>query len=1719
MGQNGSRVQGPTGSLTRNSSRTSGATTTRTAKTRTTATTTAKPTATTATTSTTPLTAVSKEQVHDSTVTTSTSASTSASATASSSSSSSPFASTSASASTSSTMTASPDEFGLGNGHTLSATTGTARPKEARRASLRKSVMNLVRARATSFSSVKAEGEETGDLNERKSDKDKDRRKSWRGSRRWSKAPLDLVNGSANPNPIPTVAEEREAESPAPRFSGAVGNDAAAVEDDANPSSSTSSTKGKEPQRYPNIDQDSSLSPSASSSSASAPSNAPPQESTNQENSTVDAPVPVATLNPPSASTINTAITGGAGEESSMSQVVEPRREPVIESGVAAATIPTSTSSTSTSTTTPSPSQRSMPTAAPATTTRAAAATPATGTTAPINQRAFPPPGTLVVVQGIVHTTDVARPEGNGSNNNGWANGNSRSNNTRGTSPRRRSRRGANAPWNDSSHYHGGGDLNHRAPTPSSANDASRGWNQPGQRSPLSQSPPPHSTNPDSNGGSTGSRRLDALLHPGRRGHEDDDIFGPSHSTLADNIVRSNTSNDLLFNHPHLHADQPSYTPSTSNSVLDDLRPDPSNIEPRRSSSYHRRMNDALRHRYHQDHFRRAGGAPPPGSVNPRDGQPRGGMEEVYRRDRERERESRRERRERERIEQEERERREREERERAPAISPGSIDVLGTLLSVAAAATAASLLTGSGDGVNHNGNNPASPSSPSSPVSATSDTSTGTTATPSIHSDSNNNYLASRAERMRQAWGTIRERLGLRPTPAPAPPVQTAVAPGPLAGDGSANTANNNTTNNDTANANRSRPNGTVTFHPSNNPEPNHTPARNPNQHVTDTRELMLAEMARAFNIGLGLNGMAGGPAAETANATTNATANANNPAPNAAAQAGNGWRHGGGFGFTGSAGPDAAAAANGGSGNGNGNANANGSANANANGAAVGSSVYGNGYGYNPASGAPLPPEGSFDRFLVDLQADLRVALTQEEEEEREVREEAVVDARREGESEDVNGGEEVVEEESRSGGVVPSRSDTTINARSPSNVPDNTSTAAEPSALGVVAESSRTLLEGDGEPVARRFTVSNGENENGAETETETDAETAGASAPPAAAPQSTATTPPTLASLEVPTADSNTEATAAEASPATTAASGSGRIDANGRINWWRLYRFPAITAPQGAAPGGTAATPPVPPSASATTITPASIAAAASSSSSSASSGSTAPSQPSTQTHTRTQNSGLAPLLPNFLPPPPGQTVVPVIVVGLQSVNSGSDVAAAGWDEGVHGPLDAGNAAGAGANTGEEWVQRPAQRRQRQPQSPQQQQPRVYSELEGDAFGYPPISFSDDEDEDGDGELEANDWDLHRENEGVDVDEVYGFEHAFEQVERRYISDLLDSEDEEEEESDEDESESERSGSDSEEYDDDESDAGDTEDEAWEREFEERFWARTRALREREVSRTSPARYPYGSLAERNAELAANERLVGREVRRDMRRERIEVKKAAKREAAKRQKEARREERRAARRAARADGERRSRVAADVPRGVGSSGSRVRRPRSGVRGTPVPPARLPVPPPPPPPPQMRPRTANTAAAAAASAMQANAAPGSRTFLIYVIGGYYPPDHTIVTGGLENFESFEALLELAEMLGQGKTPTVTKEDIDKSGLEIIKSTQLMQYEEEGRIAYSCVERCLICLDDYEVEDDVRVMTCRHAFHKDCVDKWLQTGRNNCPACRSTGVSSTE
>jgi len=44
------------------------------------------------------------------------------------------------------------------------------------------------------------------------------------------------------------------------------------------------------------------------------------------------------------------------------------------------------------------------------------------------------------------------------------------------------------------------------------------------------------------------------------------------------------------------------------------------------------------------------------------------------------------------------------------------------------------------------------------------------------------------------------------------------------------------------------------------------------------------------------------------------------------------------------------------------------------------------------------------------------------------------------------------------------------------------------------------------------------------------------------------------------------------------------------------------------------------------------------------------------------------------------------------------------------------------------------------------------------------------------------------------------------------------------------------------------------------------------------------------------------------------------------------------------------------------------------------------------------------------------------------------------------------------------------------------------------------------------CSICLSDFSDEDEVCVLRCKHIFHKDCIQKWVNIN-NICPNCKQT------
>lgn len=45
---------------------------------------------------------------------------------------------------------------------------------------------------------------------------------------------------------------------------------------------------------------------------------------------------------------------------------------------------------------------------------------------------------------------------------------------------------------------------------------------------------------------------------------------------------------------------------------------------------------------------------------------------------------------------------------------------------------------------------------------------------------------------------------------------------------------------------------------------------------------------------------------------------------------------------------------------------------------------------------------------------------------------------------------------------------------------------------------------------------------------------------------------------------------------------------------------------------------------------------------------------------------------------------------------------------------------------------------------------------------------------------------------------------------------------------------------------------------------------------------------------------------------------------------------------------------------------------------------------------------------------------------------------------------------------------------------------------------------------VESCCICLEDYKRRDKLRVLPCKHEFHKKCIDTWF-SDHVKCPICR--------
>ena len=44
-----------------------------------------------------------------------------------------------------------------------------------------------------------------------------------------------------------------------------------------------------------------------------------------------------------------------------------------------------------------------------------------------------------------------------------------------------------------------------------------------------------------------------------------------------------------------------------------------------------------------------------------------------------------------------------------------------------------------------------------------------------------------------------------------------------------------------------------------------------------------------------------------------------------------------------------------------------------------------------------------------------------------------------------------------------------------------------------------------------------------------------------------------------------------------------------------------------------------------------------------------------------------------------------------------------------------------------------------------------------------------------------------------------------------------------------------------------------------------------------------------------------------------------------------------------------------------------------------------------------------------------------------------------------------------------------------------------------------------------KCIICLNNYEIHDKISYLSCSHLFHSSCIKQWIKRA-NKCPICKN-------
>ena len=82
----------------------------------------------------------------------------------------------------------------------------------------------------------------------------------------------------------------------------------------------------------------------------------------------------------------------------------------------------------------------------------------------------------------------------------------------------------------------------------------------------------------------------------------------------------------------------------------------------------------------------------------------------------------------------------------------------------------------------------------------------------------------------------------------------------------------------------------------------------------------------------------------------------------------------------------------------------------------------------------------------------------------------------------------------------------------------------------------------------------------------------------------------------------------------------------------------------------------------------------------------------------------------------------------------------------------------------------------------------------------------------------------------------------------------------------------------------------------------------------------------------------------------------------------------------------------------------------------------------------------------------------------------------------------------------------------TPSRTKDTRTSEAADELDDDDQIQMAVPSEMMATPGDSCAICIDTLEDDDDVRGLTCGHAFHASCLDPWLTSRRACCPLCKA-------